>query len=349
MEELINAFLHLLHDTELFVRRSSEQFGGEDLATFLHDYRCKRVNPLYRRMKRMEELRYVISMVGLTNVGKSTLAHALLGHPVAPRLNGPATAVPVEYEYAETWMLKKVSRGEQRILVQHFDSSEALTRVLETVVLGQDIPAERGEQVPERVLVYGPMEVLKEGAVLADTPGFGAAQGDGMSDTLEKSMVDYLKTHVHEVMFCVSGANSMVCRSEVQFFHAIQELISTVIVTKWDSDADVREKEITRYREKFANLFPCCGFMFVEAKWAIEGRDGQSIEDLQALIRGKATRQNRLVDLNAQLVNAWEDLQELGREPLRKSRALAMPWHKAALPRFLKQAKMESLLLTTIL
>lgn len=349
MEEVISSFLHLLHDTESFIRNSGDKFEGEELALFLRDFRCKRVNPLHRRMKRLDESRYVLSMVGLTNVGKSTLAHALLGHPVAPRLNGPATAVPVEYEYADGWMIKNFSPSNQQVITRNFDSGEELCRVLEKRVLGQEEGSSSDDATVERIVVYGPMEMLKDGIVFADTPGFGAAQFGVSGESQEEALVDYLNREVHEVMFCLSGANSMVSRSEVQFFQKIQELCSTVIVTKWDSETSEGSREIARYRDKFADLFPYCGFMFVEAKWAIEGKERQSIDALQSLIRDRATPENRREAIRSQLVSAWKDLQELGKNPLKKSKATVMPWHRAALPRFLAQARKESLNLTPAL
>lgn len=349
MEELVSSFLHLLDETETFVRKSAARFNGDDLGDFLRDYRHKRVNPLYRRIERINSPRYVLSMVGLTNVGKSTLAHALLGHAVAPRRMGPATAIPVEYEFSHEWRLTTYFREAQQVSKRVFETADELSKVLESKVLNKPRENSVAEEGIELIVVRGPMELLKDGIVFADTPGFGAAQteADGLSH--EQALVEYLKEHVHEVMFCLSGSNSMVSRTEEKFFRDIQELCSTVIVTKWDSDPDVRAREIERYRDKFADLFPYCGFMFVEAKWAIEGRERSSIEALQALIRERSTREKRIEIIRSQLVCAWDDLQELGKEPLRKSKASAMPWHKAALPRFLSEARNQDLKLTPAL
>ena len=51
---------------------------------------------IHRRVKRARE-RYVVAIVGLSNVGKSTLINALLGQELAPRRNGPCTSCPVEF------------------------------------------------------------------------------------------------------------------------------------------------------------------------------------------------------------------------------------------------------------
>jgi GTPase Era involved in 16S rRNA processing len=342
MEEVISAFLHLLNDTEWFIKRS-RRYQTEDLERFLHDFRTKRVNPLYHRLKRLESPRYVLSMVGLTNVGKSTLAHALLGHPVAPRRNGPATAIPVEYEYSHEWLLETHATGTQQVRKLPFESSADLSTALKAKVFSESKSISSTDEGIERIIVHGPMDLLKDGIVFADTPGFGAAQSEVDGSSHEQVLVDYLKAHVHEVMFCVSGSNAMVSRSEEQFFRAIQEICSTVIVTKWDSDPNMRAREEEKYREKFSELFSYCGFMFVEAKWAIEGRERESIEALNALIRERATRENRIAAIRDQVVSAWDDLMKLMQEPLRKSGAPAVPWGKASLPMFLNAAKDQNL------
>lgn len=342
MKEVISTFLHLLNDTESFIKRSPGRFKTGDLERFLHDFRTKRVNPLYYRLTRLESPRYVLSMVGLTNVGKSTLAHALLGHPVAPRRNGPATSIPVEYEYSHEWLLKTHSSETQQVRNKAFESAVDLAQALEARVFKIPEGRSSSEEGIERIIVRGPMDLLKDGIVFADTPGFGAAQTDGNGSSHEQLLVKYLKNHVHEVMFCVSGSNAMVSHEEKQFFMNLQELCSTVIVTKWDSDPQVRAREMEKYREKFSDLFPYCGFVFVEAKWAIEGRERASIEDLNALIRERATKENRINAIREQIVNAWEDLQELMREPLRKSGAPTVPWAKASLPMFLNAANNQN-------
>lgn len=339
MEEVINAFLHLLYETEKFVERSGDRFPGDDLETFLRDFRVKRVNPLHRRMKRMEEPRYVLSMVGLTNVGKSTLSHALLGHNVAPRLNGPATATPVEYEHSATWSIKSVSREDLKVTTKLFESPEDLVKALKKMVLGPEVPTHQIDRPPERIMVGGPMELLKDGIVLADTPGFGAAHEGVPGRDAKRELVDYLESHVTEAMFCISGANGMVSGSELEFFQEIEEFCSTVIVTKWDGSPS----EEKRYRDKFSDLFPNCGFIFVEAKRAIDGTNPQNVEALVDLIRANATRESRIKALGEQVASAWEHLNELAKEPLKKSKASSMPWHKAALPLFLRRAQQESL------
>ena len=184
----------------------------------------------------------------------------------------------------------------------------------------------------ERVLVLGPMDPIKGGLVFADTPGFGAAQPGDTHKNHQARLTKYVHDHVTEVLFCVSGANCAVKTEEVKFFAAIQEFCSTVVVTKWDGEPEAREREIQAYRSKYADLFPRCRFMFIEAKWAIDGQtngtpgklEESGVNEIKAFIREKATIEGRRSAIRQQLLLAWQDLLELA--PLRESGLAAVPW-----------------------
>jgi GTP-binding protein EngB required for normal cell division len=348
MNEVINAMLHLLHDTEEVLRTTPGAQQKTVLADFLRDFRLKRLNPLHWRLEHLESRRFVVSMVGLTNVGKSTLAHALLRHPVAPRRNGPATAIPVEYEHGPAWTVKTHSLESQAVHTQRFDTAEEVSASLKRLVFDQ--PEDQAVRTA-RVIVRGPMDLLEGGLVFADTPGYGAAQAHEAKGAHQARLTSYLQSHVHEVFFCVSGAQCMVGKEEVEFFRAIRELCSTVVVTKWDSEPEQREAEMRAYRSRFSHLFPMCGFLFVEAKWAIaayekndEGRlDASQIEDLRAIISQRALPQDRMSLLGQQVVAAWNDFQELACTPIRTVKIDAIPWRKDGIARLKRAAKIAGL------
>lgn len=353
MNDVVDAFLHLLHDSEQCIRNSPGYCRSEGLVNFLRDFRLKRINPIHNRLQHVNGNRYVLSMVGLTNVGKSTLAHALLGHPVAPRRNGPATSIPVEYERGEVWLIKTCLLQSRSIQTDRFDSPRSLGQALERRVF--DLPGEQASKI-ERLLVRGPMELLDGGLVFADTPGFGAAQPDDAQGSHQARLSAYVRKHIHEVLFCVSGADCTVKKEEVEFFETIRELCSTVVVTKWDSEPDMREREIQAYKSKFADLFPLCGFMFIEAKWALEGRangtagklEASGIDELCALIRQRNSIAGRHATLRYQLNEAWEDLLELARDPLRESGHAAIPWRDDAILRLGGAAKRSGVSLRSL-
>ncbi len=341
MNEVVNAMLQLLHDTEQLLRTSPRAQQMTALSDFLREFRLKRINPLHQRARRMMNKRFVVSMVGLTNVGKSTLAHALLRHPVAPQRNGPATAMPVEYEHGPEWLIKIHSDEMQSIQTRHFENPERLTVELRKLVFEQT----GAQHCPGgRVNVLGPMDLLEGGLVFADTPGYGAAQPHADDAAHEARLVRYLQDHVHEVFFCVSGSQCMVGTHEVEFFRSIRDLCTTVVVTKWDSTAEQNEADIREYRARFSHLFPMCGFLFVEARHALQGHqqndaakiEASQVEVLRTLIRRRASLPDRSAALNEQIAAVWEDLCELSAAKLQSVGLASIPWRVDGLARFRK-------------
>jgi GTP-binding protein EngB required for normal cell division len=352
MEQVIDEFICLLLNTENYIRKLPQgRTNNEQLAEFLRIFREKRLEPLHWRLQRINTQRYVLSMVGLTNVGKSTLAEALLEHPVAPRRNGPATAIPVEYEYdCEPWRLQTIDERNLTVMEQKFDSAQALSKVLEKKVFTPQ-PEDLSNGSNAKLIVKGPMRLLEGGLVFADTPGFGAAQTADCSGTHENVLVEYLQKHVHEVMFCLSASNAMVSPAEKKFFESIGHLCSTVVVTKWDAEDEQDDHDKKQYEGKFSELFPMCRFLFVNAKRAIENPNQQDSEacvnshaqDLQALFQTRRGKQERQKLLVTDVERACNNLVVLLRKPLQDANLPNVPWHKAALTNFQQEAVRQNL------
>lgn len=330
MEALLSSFLHLLHDTENLLRQGRPELNG--LATFLREFRLKRVTPLFRRCRSLKQPRYTISLVGLTNVGKSTLAHALLEHPVAPRRNSPATSMPVEYRHGPDWLLTLHSSAAHSVVTNAYPSAVELSGELSRFVFDEKAVANGRIS---RIIVTGPMELLVGDLVFADTPGFGSARpgADAAQDT--KTLVDYIRDNVSEVFFCVSGESYSLLPEEKDFFEAIQHLCSTVVVTKALADeTDDLDTALRRYRATFQHIFPVCDFLFVEAKWAITGSGKSTSERYEAsrvtflrdFIKERGTAEQRLRVLRVQTARAWDDLRDLAQPKLRDAQLEKIPW-----------------------
>ena len=353
MQDLTDAFIHLLFDTETCLDSSPGQNSTTTLVTFLRNFRLKRLNPIHQRLRRMESGRYVVSLVGLTNVGKSTLAHALLRHPVAPSRNGPATSIPVEYEHGPEWLIKTCELDTCLVRTEHFASSQLLAQTLQQRVI--DISPNQAAQI-ERVLVRGPMDAIEGGIVFVDTPGFGAIQSEDSVELFQNRLTAYVINNVHEVLFCVSSANGAVKTEECKFFQDIHQLCTTVVVTKWDCDPGEQEEAIRVYKSKFAHLFPLCGFIFIEAKWAIDANntgnigklDTSGVVALDRFLRERATINGRRNVARQHLVDAWNDLLELVREPLHECGLKRVPWREDAIHRLRNAANRLSLVLSDL-
>ena len=100
---VVDELLMLIHETAEYQQQKA-------VRAVLCEARQVVVN--IRRRLQSAANRYVVAVVGLTNVGKSTLLNALLGDDLAPRRNGPCTAVPIEFTYG----------AETRLTVFHFQS-----------------------------------------------------------------------------------------------------------------------------------------------------------------------------------------------------------------------------------
>ncbi|WP_009958086.1 dynamin family protein [Verrucomicrobium spinosum] len=330
MDQLISSLVMLFQDTARNLAANPRP-GHAQFAMFLRDFQAQRLMPLFHRTRALANERYVVSMIGLTNVGKSTLAQALLREPVAPRRNGAATAVPVEYEKGDSWSITSYHTG-LHIKRETFDDATRLSVRLRQLVFDVD---EHAAKSIIRIIVRGPLPGLPEGLVLVDMPGCGAAEAiTGPEQDAE--IIQYVRTHVNEVLFCVRGDanNWKTSPREVEFFRDLQDLCSTVVVTRWESNPEKNEEEMAKFQHQFSHLFPLCQFLFVQAKWAIHAyqkKDEQklvesNIDSLHALIEERASITARQRLHHEQVVHACDDFAELAREPLRQAALRTVPW-----------------------
>ena len=334
----VEAFLHLLHETESFYS-SDDSPAGKELASFLKLFRDKRVLPLYKQQKKAEAARYMVSFVGLTNVGKSTLTAALIGHDVAPRRNGPGTAVPVEYIYGETWSIKFHSYNDMNVQAVQYDTAEQLAADIEKYVM---LPLDSKEIPRDKVVVSGPMAILKDGLILADTPGIGAAypQDSGItSEEMDARLLKYLKENVHEIFFCISATNAHAKKEELDFFAKLEDLCSSVIINKWEFGTDSDEEDLKRAQEQYSRAFPMRKLIFVEAKEAIEAiknKNDEKLErshflDVSASISMLASKETRSLRAQQQIQTALHDISSLAES---FARTPEIVWRKDSLARF---------------
>ena len=124
------------------------------------------------------------SLVGKSNVGKSTVIDALLGEASAPRKNGPYTSAVVEYRYAEKYSLIMKEQNEELISLQNYDSNAELLEDLKKTATVTD---ESVFSSAERTIVRMPSVFLKNKIVIFDTPGYGATVGNDSEPGREPS------------------------------------------------------------------------------------------------------------------------------------------------------------------
>lgn len=322
----IEAFIHLVQDTAATLRNQPGVVPVEviqDLEVFTKE----RLIPIWHREQKSARNPYVLSVVGLTNVGKSTLMEALLGFPVAPRKNGPATAIPVEYKHNCTWCIRIQYRASRRPPDHNqYGDAQTLGRDLATKVL--DVGAVQAAEIAW-VTVSGPMEMLVHGLHLADTPGFGAAQVGNDDGSHQQRLEEFVSKVVDRVYFCIAaGAKWAVSDIERDFYQKFSHLCGHIVVTKWEGQ--VGEEEV--YRNQYKRLFPGADFLFVNARRAMRGV-GQSYEldKLKEIIASYATPERRLAMCDPELLLAWRDINE---HMENVHRLFSIPWRLDVLRQF---------------
>lgn len=317
-----DAFAFLLQETitqTMPAHHSGGERSSEFQFSFLEDFRRSRIIPLHQRHQLASRTPFTLCFVGLTNVGKSTLIESVLGEPVAPILNGPATAVPVEYSRDPEWKLEVFYHSaETRPSLSRFESSHAMATEIRKRVIG--LTDEQAAKIAV-VCIKGPFSTLDGDIVLADTPGFGAAR---LSPTGQKSGDDW-RAHVirnaGRAYLCVgAGASWHVSPEEQDFYRGLSHLCANVIVTKWEgTDADKAEWVAT-----FERLFPGADFEFVNAKRAL------NVERIQSIVSAQATERARVTQIHCELLKAWHDLKDHFRNTFKTS----IPWRRDSLTRF---------------
>ncbi len=236
----------------------------------------------------------IVSFVGLTNVGKSTLLNALLGGDVAPRRNGPCTSVPIEFKFGPRITITPIYP--RRLQRQKFDA-RSITELHEILAkLASEDGSDGGQ--PAKVIVEIPAKVLQTGLIIADTPGFGAAIASSESSDHDTRLLDYLRYEATQV-FWVVMADQGIGKVENRVYNdVLAEVCDDIIVTgaeDWDSN------DRARFRKRFGGLLAGGGgtrakvplFHFVSGLKGLEARqnnDRDALEHAGIVALGKRIR-----------------------------------------------------------
>jgi hypothetical protein len=133
-------------------------------------------SPLYSRMQNLRERlhngRLQIAVLGQFKRGKSTFVNALLGAPILPTAVVPLTAIPTFISWSSEPLVQvKFSNGQSS---ESFAASEvaAIREILSRFVTEEANP--KNHLHVERVDLFYPAAILRDGTVLIDTPGIGS-------------------------------------------------------------------------------------------------------------------------------------------------------------------------------
>lgn len=293
---LLDELLMLLHESAVWheshpaVRQVLTQAG-------------RRVASLRERMTRARR-QYVVAVIGLTNVGKSTLMNALLGADMAPHRNGPCTCVPIEFALGPRMCVTATYHDQfERPSWRCADENEVHDHLDRLV----GAAARSSEQRIRKVVVEIPNPLLNHGLILSDTPGFGAATADGTEAEEETLLRAYLEREVTQV-FWVVLADQGVGKREMSFHErVVGDRCDDLIVTGAE-DWDDRDRE--RFRRRFSEAFPqrIPMFHFVSG---LEGLKARASGDSQRLEQAGVTLLEDRIRRLATPHGRWESLEEV--------------------------------------
>jgi GTP-binding protein EngB required for normal cell division len=292
--------------------------------------------------------RYVVAVVGLTNVGKSTLLNALLGEDLAPRRNGPCTSAPVEFLFGPTLSLTVHYRDRLERLVTKPASLEELHAALTR--LADEGQPQRGSTV-NRVAIELPCPLLAGDLVIADTPGFGAAQLGDSAGAHELAVKEYLQKEVSQV-FWVVLADQGIGQREISFHNEwFSQICDDLLVT---GSEDWSQEDRVRYRRRFSSRFSerAPRFHFVSGLQGVQARQSQDTQQLEAAgipllqqrIRELSSLEGRRAELQLRLDQLAEDVRSwLSEFEDERGRRLTVWWRPDSWDRFRDAARTDSL------
>lgn len=275
--------------------------------------------------------RYIIGLVGASNVGKSTLLNAIFGGEITPRRNGPCTEAPIEFEYGEKYQVHVNFRQQLKRPSWQCDSIEDVHNRLNALACDADSGA---GQLIDRLVVRIPHPILSQEMIISDTPGFGAAQRGSADDRHEQTLKKYLHKSISKVFWVVLADQGIMDREKKFHDDFFADICNDIIVT---GSEDWDEKDRSRFRKRYQKILskPLLRFHFVSGKLGMKARqtaDTELLEQsgiplIERLFAELGNPKERIQSLCHSLVTLCEDIHYWVEEYERdQGRKLACVW-----------------------
>lgn len=237
----------LVEQTLLLVKESADYQKSPEIGEVFAEASQTLVS-LHRRLANAGK-RYSVGVVGLTNVGKSTLLNAVFGSELAPRRNGPCTAAPIEFTYGQDLRVSVVHNNSMRRIAWNCATVEEVHERLSA--LADDAGAEQSRLI-RKVVVEAPLPILDNGLIISDTPGFGAAQSEDAAGSHEEALKRYLTTELSQVFWVVLGEQGIGKREKDFHGSFFGRICDDIIVTGCE---DWEDRDKLRFRKRFSDMF----------------------------------------------------------------------------------------------
>ena len=126
---------------------------------------------------------FMVLIVGIFSTGKSSMINALIGEKLLPSGLLPETGVLTELHYGDVKRITLYPKPGKYISDAPFDLEETTSEEIKKYVSLNTKARRSGEQQPEspfqKMVIYWPLPILKEGIVLVDTVGLDDPYGNG--------------------------------------------------------------------------------------------------------------------------------------------------------------------------
>jgi GTPase SAR1 family protein len=243
---------------------------------------------------RLLEGRFHLAVLGQFKRGKSTLLNALLGEAVLPTAVIPLTAIPTFIQAGQEFSAKVLFDGEKPPAECTANDSRELVDFLSGYVAETNNPA--NQLNVHQVEVFHPAGILRNGAVLIDTPGIGSTFRHNTEATLN------FLPQCDAAMFLVS-ADPPITEVEIEFLKQVQKKVPHLffILNKVDYLTEQEKDEILSFIKKVlaeqVGIKKDTGIFCVSARLGVQAR--QSNDNALWIKSGLGDIETHLIDFLA--------------------------------------------------
>lgn len=303
MQNLFKIYRMMLAESATF----HEKEGNQQLATMFRLVQGK----LRDTLNLKENREPVVAFVGLTNAGKSTLLSSLFGDKVAPACNRPWSSVPVEYRYSSQYEINAEFSNTIETSSEIFDTPDEMLEAIEKYATAKE------SESTSILYAKMPSELLRDGLVIADTPGMGAATAAGGASHYA-SLLDYLPQV--DYIFWVIKSLQGITKVELDFYNKfLAGRCENIVVNCFEELNEEEQREFVKVNSKA--LPSRFNWHFVDAKAAMRGKNNNNeeliinsgIRAFEGNILSLSPTENRLNYLNNSIVKFFNDLKRFKR------------------------------------